>query len=80
MIFGFAIRTESVPPFAQDFADRSIVLVGMFFVDQRAVLLGKDHKRVHGPPDFGVFGERTLGLFLVTDNTDDRRRRRSAGA
>ena len=42
---------QGVPPLPQDLADRAVVLVGVPLVDQSAVTLAEDHKRVHRPPD-----------------------------
>ena len=49
VILLFFCRTECIPPFAQDFADSSIVLVRMALMNESSVSLTEDHESVHRP-------------------------------
>lgn len=51
----FLFRFQCIPPFAQYFAHRPIVLVRMLFVDERSMTFREDHERVHRSPDFRFF-------------------------
>jgi len=54
MVLRLLLWLQSVPPLAQDLANRTIVLIRMLLVHHLPVFLGKDHKGVHGSPDFLV--------------------------
>lgn len=51
MVLLLLVGPQSVPPLPQDFADCSVVLVGMTLVHQGPMAFTEDHESIHGTAD-----------------------------
>ena len=55
VVFLFLLRTQRVPPFAENLGNGSIILIGVTLVYQSSMSLAEYHEGIHWPPNVIFF-------------------------